>query len=363
MEVPNVSLIRMKRNPDYLLASRLALAAFVPMLDLVGHVTLRARLSAAARRGALPASLLLHGPAGTGKERLGLWLATLLLCNAPTPDGSPCGACQQCRFAATGAHPDLHWYFPRPRLKDSDPDVDDVVADLAEAIADRVAAQGAWPQPAPNDSLFVATVRALVRRASMTPSIAKRKVIVVADAERMVPQEGSDMAANAFLKLLEEPLADTTIILTTSAPAALLPTIRSRVVAVRVPQLTTDEKRALAAAGVERDASDSKANRAASAMLSAALSADPAERYREALAQGTTGARGAYSETLDALTALLHERARTATSRGDEPGAAAAAHGVGMVENAKRLARQNVNPQLVTAGLLADLAALHSTNA
>ena len=329
------------------------------MLPLIGHHALRARLAGATRNGALPASLLLHGPAGTGKERLALWLATLLLCDSPR-DGEPCGECQQCRYAAAGAHPDLHWYFPRPRLKDSDPDVDDVIEDLIEGISERVEASGAWKAPAPNDGLYVATIRALVRRAAMTPSIAKRKVIVVADAERMVSQEGSDQAANAFLKLLEEPLADTTIILTSSAPSALLPTIRSRVVAIRVRGLTSEELRERAAAGVASDSRDSKADRAASALLSAALHSDPVERYREAFAQGASGARGAYSETLDALTALLHERARTAASRGESGTALAAANGVALVEDAKRLARQNVNPQLVTAELLADLAALHA---
>src|SRR6185312_8445305 len=68
--------------------------------------------------------------------------------------------------------------------------------------------------------------------------IAKRKVFVIGDAERMVPQEGSDAAANAFLKLLEEPPANTTLVLTSSEPGALLPTIRSRVVAVRVPPIS-----------------------------------------------------------------------------------------------------------------------------
>ena len=57
---------------------------------------------------------------------------------------------------------------------------------------------------------------------------------MIGDAERMVAQEGSDQAANAFLKLLEEPPADTTLILTSSEPGALLPTIRSRSVSVRV---------------------------------------------------------------------------------------------------------------------------------
>src|SRR5205814_66348 len=65
-------------------------------------------------------------------------------------------------------------------------------------------------------------------------AIAKNKVFVIGEAERMVPQEGTEQAANAFLKLLEEPPSNTTIILTSSEPGALLPTIRSRVVTVRV---------------------------------------------------------------------------------------------------------------------------------
>src|ERR687890_755028 len=71
----------------------------------------------------------------------------------------------------------------------------------------------------------------------MLPAMGRKKVFVVGDAERMVAQEGSDQAANAFLKLLEEPPANTTIILTSSEAGALLPTIRSRVVAVRVAPL------------------------------------------------------------------------------------------------------------------------------
>src|SRR4029453_11349249 len=79
------------------------------------------------------------------------------------------------------------------------------------------------------------------------PAIAKRKVFIIGDAERMVPQEGSEQAANAFLKLLEEPPADTTIILTSSEPGALLPTIRSRVVSMRAAPLSQDSMRAFLA--------------------------------------------------------------------------------------------------------------------
>src|SRR5207253_2102082 len=75
----------------------------------------------------------------------------------------------------------------------------------------------------------------------LSPALARRKVFIVGEAERMVSQEGSEQAANAFLKLLEEPPADTAIILTSSEPGALLPTIRSRVVNVRVGPLADAE--------------------------------------------------------------------------------------------------------------------------
>ena len=100
-----------------------------------------------------------------------------------------------------------------------------------------------WPRTAcgrrrpVSEGIHVATVRALVHQASIRPAMAARAVFVVGDAERMVSQEGADQAANAFLKLLEEPAGGTTLILTTSEPGALLPTIRSRVVTMRVPPL------------------------------------------------------------------------------------------------------------------------------
>ncbi|HVE77641.1 MAG TPA: hypothetical protein VNA89_02210, partial [Gemmatimonadaceae bacterium] len=214
------------------------------IVPLFGHGLLRQRLLDKARADALPASILLHGPRGVGKQRLALWLGQALLCTG-TP--APCGSCQGCRYATRLVHPDLHWYFPRPRPRDADPSPDEVRADFADAIAERVAAGGLYAPPSGTEALFVATARALVHAAAMAPALARRKVFVVGDAERMVPQEGSEQAANAFLKLLEEPPADTTIILTSSEPGSLLPTVRSRLVGFRVPPVEAAEVRAFAA--------------------------------------------------------------------------------------------------------------------
>jgi DNA polymerase-3 subunit delta' len=352
----------------------------VPILPLFGHEALRARLEGAARAGRLPASLLLHGPAGVGKQRLALRLAQTLLCTGAEP---PCGECQSCRYALDLAHPDLHWYFPRPRPKDTDPSAEDVEADYAEARADRARKeQGLYPPPPGTDGLYVATVRAMLQAASRSPALGRRKVFIVGDAERMVPQEGSDQAANAFLKLLEEPPADTTLILTSSEPGALLPTIRSRVVAVRVAPLTDDEVRAFLrhetvrtrlkdAPGVEElrvrlaagcpgrlleSAEQGGGVEAGRRLLEAAESGSRARWLRAAAGLGATKARGGFASALDSLTVLLHQRVREAVDRGEAARAVRLGRTLGAVELAKARAHGNVNPQLAGSVLLRELA-------
>ncbi len=353
----------------------------MPIVPLYGHGALRERLLAALAAGRLPASLLLHGPAGVGKQRLALWLGSALLCESAS---RPCGACQSCRYCAELAHPDLHWIFPRPRLKDADASHDDVRADYAEAVAERVAASGLYARPSGSEGIFVAAVRSIVHRAVMSPAMARRKVFVVGDGERMVPQEGSEFAANAFLKLLEEPPADTTLIVTSSEPGALLPTIRSRVVSLRVSPLAPSDMRRflgdpvvaraldgeplpkdaehrLAIAGgapgellggPERDA----ARNGAKQILDAAESGDRAAALRVAFAQGASGARGRFTDTLDALAVLLHDRTREHAGHGDEAAAAGSAGAIDAVERARELAGGNVSPNLVTAELFRTLA-------
>jgi DNA polymerase-3 subunit delta' len=353
----------------------------MPIIPLYGHAELRERLKDARTRGALPASLLFQGTRGVGKQRLALWLGQLLLCERP--EDAPCGKCQHCRFATELTHPDLHWYFPRPRQRDSDPDLQDVIDDYGEAIAERAHDGGLYPPPSGSEGIYVATVRAIVQQAAISPAMARRKVFIIGDAERMVPQEGSEQAANAFLKLLEEPPADSNIILTSSEPGALLPTVRSRVVSMRVAPLSQEDMRAflsdeavverlededsLPAGATERVvfAGGSPGRLLAGALWTQALdnarkildaaSGKPAAAYEAAWGQASTKARGSFADTLDALTIALHERARASVRRGADDAALSATRAIEAVEVAKERVDTNVSPQLITVNLIRQL--------
>lgn len=351
---------------------------------LYGHTTVATRLARAIRQGTLPAALLYTGPRGVGKQRLALWTAQTLLCEefVSSDTDAPCGHCQNCRFAIRLQHPDLHWFFPRPRLKDADASPDDVRADLAEAIGERLADDGLWGPSSGTDALYIATIRALVSRATLRPAMARRSVFVIGDAERMVAQEGSDQAANAFLKLLEEPPATTTLILTSSEPGALLPTIRSRVITVRVPpmrqqavaDLIHDEamqRRFLGASDAEllarsggtpgvlfageRRGSGAAFDNARAILEAAFLPGNKggaAERIQVSAKQGVAGARGSFSDTMEALTLLLHDFVRHSVAAGHDEEARRAAEAIVLVEETRARAQGNVNPQLLGVSLV-----------
>jgi DNA polymerase-3 subunit delta' len=348
----------------------------MPLLEIYGHQALRERLSDQVTRGVLPASLLLQGPPGIGKQQLALWLGRRLICAEP---GSPCGKCRDCVYMGNGNHPDLRWYFPRAKLKDSnDISPEEAARERDDAVAERMGTNGLYPRADGSVAIYAYHARLLVADAVRTPALAKRKVYVIGDAERLVSQAGAEVAANALLKLLEEPLPDTTLILTTSEPGALLPTIRSRVVTMRVAPLRDDDVRAFlanpaVATALGAGRTEDRVRRAGGApgRLIGATDADAiAERarglldaatgtrdvaLRTAFIQGSSKSRGGFMDVLDAVTVLLHERTQSAVLDGNASRASAHARAIRVVEEAKLIANGNVNPQLISAQLLTQL--------
>src|SRR2546425_2315940 len=213
----------------------------MPLRPLYGHEPVRTRLAAATAAGRLPQALLFEGPPGVGKQRLALWLAEGVVCEGDERQakGEGCGACQPCKLVLNLSHPDVHWFVP-VEITRKGADADKQVELVQDALVEEMAARREQPLYQPPSGLAshgIASVRLLLRQLHLTPALARRKVFIVGDAERLVPQRANPDAANALLKALEEPPADTIFVLTSSQPDALLPTIVSRVVRVRVARV------------------------------------------------------------------------------------------------------------------------------
>ncbi|MGH7540172.1 MAG: AAA family ATPase, partial [Gemmatimonadota bacterium] len=204
---------------------------------IAGHTELRAHVRDAARAGRLPQSLLLHGPPGVGKRTLALWTAALLQCEG---EARPCRACRACRLAARLAHPDIHYHFPMPRPKSASTRRklrENLEAQRQERLQHLREEPGEPLDEGEITGIYLASVEEIRAQAARRPAMGPRAVFVIAEADRMVPQSANPEAANAFLKLLEEPPPYAYLILTSARPAALLPTIRSRAAALRVAPL------------------------------------------------------------------------------------------------------------------------------
>ena len=343
--------------------------------SLYGHEALMNRLAGTIASGRFPQSVLLTGPAGVGKQRIGLRLAELLFCH---DDGSEPGPDNRiAKQVRELGHPDLHWFIPLPQSRRS-VGADKQIEEAQEALAEIIKERRRNPIYAPMDgqsSHRVASVRLLHRIAGITPFQAKRKVILLGDADRLIVQESSQEAANALLKVLEEPTPDTTLLLTSSNPDALLPTVRSRLVTVRVGRLTDGEVQkllvtelglkseeaeriAVLAEGsisnalAVRDGAD-QGNRAAKRFLTA-IRRGPEAWVGEALLQPPWGARGEFRAMLDALAVQLRSELRGGVDH-DKPNVDNYLKALKLVEEHRASTQRNVNPQLSMAVLASSI--------
>ncbi len=168
------------------------------MDELLGNEQLKTSLAPALREDRLSHSYLLCGPRGSGKHTLARLLAAAMQCTSG--DKRPCLRCAQCRKVLTGNHPDV--------ITVDDPSKKTVTVDqIRQANAD----------------LYI------------RPNEGRRKIYVFPRAMDMNPS-----AQNALLKSIEEPPAYGAFLLLTDAEEKLLPTIRSRCVALHLTPLSRE---------------------------------------------------------------------------------------------------------------------------
>lgn len=179
----------------------------------------------------LPHALLVHGLSGSGKREFVRALAATLLCEDKQA-GLACGKCQSCLWVAAGHHPDLKLVRPQAVAAREGASVD---AEQTEGDA----TDSGTAKKKLSEELKVDQIRALESWYHRSTHRAGWRIVVLYPADAL-----SVISANALLKALEEPPANTLFFLTSDAPDRLLPTVISRCqkFALAMPDRTAAEQ-------------------------------------------------------------------------------------------------------------------------
>ncbi|MBS4168384.1 DNA polymerase III subunit gamma/tau [Parachlamydia sp. AcF125] len=222
------------------------------------------------KKNAISQSLLFAGPEGVGKSLFAKAFAEILLTD---------GSSDQREQVKAETHPDLHIYQPEGKL----------------------------------GMHSIDAMRQLTEEIYLVPYQAKRKVFIIHEAERMLPY-----SANALLKTFEEPALDSVIILLTSLPENLLPTLRSRFQTLYFQQVETShlipfvqERFQKTEAEAQAIAASSKGSFAQATRLCSQKSYYP-DILLPLLAAGRFSSYGALLETVRQLTEQLEQSKKQA---------------------------------------------------
>jgi len=161
-------------------------------------------------RERMPHAILLQGREGIGKLAFAQALAHALLCESPNGEGFACGACLSCGWLAQDNHPDFRMLEPEDKTEDEGGDV----AELTTSVGN---------SKKKSRYIVVDQIRPLNDLISLSAHRHGLRVVILCPAETLNPN-----AANALLKMLEEPPSATLFLLITHQLQRLLPTIRSR---------------------------------------------------------------------------------------------------------------------------------------
>ena len=190
---------------------------------IVGQIHAKKILIRAFEQDLLAHAYLISGEEGAGGEELALEFARYILCTARTPESlDACGQCPSCVKVVSFQHPDVHYYFPILKSTTAE-EWRGLVETKEDSLYSRVRVGGGSIHIGDRENPEENSVRALIRQSGLHAYEGKYKIFIVTFAEDM-----NNEAANALLKVLEEPPSQTLFLLTTAQLNLILPTIQSR---------------------------------------------------------------------------------------------------------------------------------------
>ena len=308
------------------------------------------QFSAARYTGALHHAWLLAGPKGVGKATFAREAATRVLAEAAgpavdAPHLETPGDHRIAKLVQAGSHPDLRWLERLPNEK---------TGNLARSIT-------------------VDQVRALGDLFDLTPALSPWRVVVIDAIDDL-----EKSAANALLKMLEEPPANTIFFLVSHAPGRLLPTIRSRCRRLDFQALDNDAMTSVLSYHVDlKDHERAQILRGADGSVGRALAlvqldlvdledaavailrkgdANNARRSRLATELGKRGAADRYVAFLDILPSVIARETRSLSGTQRQRGVDAYAKARELVAIAPRLSLDPSATVFQLGGILASVA-------
>ncbi|MBL7927536.1 MAG: DNA polymerase III subunit delta [Bacteroidia bacterium] len=211
--------------------------------NIIGQQAIKNRLIQSVQNERLPHAQLFYEHEGSGGLALAVAYAQYANCLNPGPDDS-CGTCSACHKINKLIHPDIH--FAVPTAADS----------KREKLARTSDYAGIWQQSflnnpylnlndwfadlnfETNKQLFLSVEESadIIKKLSYKNFEARYKFCII-----WCPEKWNTSAANALLKLIEEPPPATIFILVTEHYDQIISTILSRTQLVKIPRLTQDE--------------------------------------------------------------------------------------------------------------------------